>query len=187
MHEVRAALPPECVLEAVRLANSVGIERVTVTEAFVHGLETEARVISVETSTPKARAFIEEFLGSPVLSKVRATLTSRELRAVVSDSPPADLTNPMSEPFPDVIQDLSQLSTLTASYLGRAMAGAILLATGILRNDPIAIVVAALFLPFLFKFSRLALVRGAGIGNWRGKGRLRCLRARLPLCWPELL
>ena len=64
MHEVRAALPPECVLEAVRLANSVGIERVTVTEAFVHGAETEVRVISVETSTPKARAFIEEFLGS---------------------------------------------------------------------------------------------------------------------------
>ena len=88
MHEVRAALPPECVSEAVRLANSVGIERVTVTEAFVHGLEVEVRVISVETSTPKARAFIEEFLGSPVLSKVRATLSSRELRAVVSDSPP---------------------------------------------------------------------------------------------------
>jgi hypothetical protein len=165
MHEVRAALPPECVLEAVRLANSVGIERVTVTEAFVHGLETEARVISVETSTPKARAFIEEFLGSPVLSKVRATLTSRELRAVVSDSPPADLTNPMSEPFPDVIQDLSQLSTLTASYLGRAMAGAILLATGILRNDPIAIVVAALFLPFLSQV--LAISFGAWSGDWK--------------------
>ena len=61
MHEVRSAVPPECVLEAVRLANSVGIERVTVTEAFVHGLETEARVISVETSTPKASAFIESF------------------------------------------------------------------------------------------------------------------------------
>ena len=43
MHEVRAALPPECVLEAVRLANSVGIERVTVTEAFVHGLEAEVQ------------------------------------------------------------------------------------------------------------------------------------------------
>jgi hypothetical protein len=122
-------------------------------------------VISVETSTPKARAFIEEFLGSPVLSKARATLTSRELRAVVSDSPPADLTNPMSEPFPDVIQDLSQLSTLTASYLGRAMAGAILLATGILRNDPIAIVVAALFLPFLSQV--LAVSFGAWSGDWK--------------------
>ena len=165
MHEVRAALPPECVLEAVRIANSIGIERVTVTEAFVHGLETEVRVISVETSTPKARAFIEEFLGSPVLSKVRSTLTSRELRAVISDSPPDDLTNPMSEPFPDVIQDLLQLSTLTASYLGRATAGAILLATGVLRNDPIAIVVAALFLPFLSQV--LAISFGAWSGDWK--------------------
>jgi hypothetical protein len=122
-------------------------------------------VISVETSTPKARAFIEESLDSPALSKVGSTLTSRELRAVISDSPPADLTNPMSEPFPDVIQDLSQLSTLTASYLGRAMAGAILLATGVLRNDPIAIVVAALFLPFLSQV--LAISFGVWSGDWK--------------------
>lgn len=165
MHEVRATLPPECVLEAVRLANSVGIERVTVTDVFIHGPQTEARVISVETSTPKARAFIEEFLGSPILSNAHLTLTSRELRAVISDSPPPGLTNPMSEPFPDVIQDLSQLSTLTASYLGRATAGAILLATGVLRNDPIAIVVAALFLPFLSQV--LAISFGAWSGDWK--------------------
>src|SRR5262245_1323955 len=105
MHEVRATLPPECVAEAVRLANSVGLERVTVTEVFVHGLEAEAHVISAETSTPKARAFIDVLLTSRTLSRAGSTLTSRELRAVVSDSPPADLTNPMSEPFPDVIQD----------------------------------------------------------------------------------
>lgn len=40
----------------------------------------------------------------------------------------------MGEPFPDVVQDLWQLSHL---------------ATGIIENNPIAIVVAALFLPFL--------------------------------------
>jgi hypothetical protein len=165
MHEVRVALPPECVVEAVRLANSVGIERVTVTDAFIHGPETEARVISVDTSTPKARAFIQEFLDSPVLSQARSTLTSREIRALISDSPPSDLTNPMSEPFPDVIQDLSQLSTLTASYWGRAMAGAILLAIGVLRNDPIAIVVAALFLPFLSQV--LAISFGAWSNDWK--------------------
>lgn len=33
MHEIRAALPPECVPEAVELAKSIGIERVAVTEA----------------------------------------------------------------------------------------------------------------------------------------------------------
>jgi hypothetical protein len=165
MHEIRAALPPECVSEVVELARSVGIERVTVSEAFIHGPETAARIVSVETSTPKARAFIEKFLGSPVLAQVQSTLTSRELRAVVTDSPPADLTDPMSEPFPDIIQDLSQLSTLTASYVGRAAAGAILLADGVLRNDPIAIVVAALFLPFLSQV--LAVSFGVWSGDWK--------------------
>jgi hypothetical protein len=44
----------------------------------------------------------------------------------------------VSEPFPDVVQDLWQLSHLTASYIGRAGAGAILLATGIIDNSAIA-------------------------------------------------
>ena len=169
MHEVRPALLPECVSEVVDLARSVGIERVTVSEAFIHGPETTARVVSVETSTPKARAFIEKFLSSPTLAQAQSTLTSRELRAIVTDSPPADLTDPMSEPFPDVIQDLSQLSTLTASYVGRAAAGAILLADGVLRNDPIAIVVAALFLPFLSQV--LAVSFGVWSGDWKLAGR----------------
>jgi hypothetical protein len=77
------------------------------------------------------------------------SLTSRELRAIVDRSDLADLTIPMTEPFPDVIQDLWQLSHLTTSYLARALAGGILLAIGIVQNDPVSIVVAALFLPFL--------------------------------------
>ena len=72
----------------------------------------------------------------------------------------ADLTNPMSEPFPDVIQDLWQLSHVTASYVGRAAAGGLLLATGIVDNNGIAIVVAALFLPFL------AEVLAVSFGLW---------------------
>ena len=61
----------------------------------------------------------------------------------------ANLTRPMSEPFTDVIQDLWQLGHVTASYVALAAAGAILLATGIIEDNPVAIVVAALFLPFL--------------------------------------
>ena len=45
----------------------------------------------------------------------------------------AEVTRPMSEPFPDVIQDLWQLSHVTASYVGRAAVGGILLATLPLR------------------------------------------------------
>jgi uncharacterized membrane protein len=149
MHEIRATLPPEHVAEAARLALAAGIERVTVTDVYVHGPDARRQIVSVETSTPKARAFVEAFLGSPVFSTGDYSLTSRELRAIVDGSDLAELTRPMSEPFPDVIQDLWQLSHLTMSYLGRAAAGAILLATGIMEDSPVAIVVAALFLPFL--------------------------------------
>jgi hypothetical protein len=97
---------------------------------YVHGPDARRRVVCVETSTPKARAFVEAFLGSPEFRGADYALTSRELRAIVSggkvgrgelgDQDLADLTRPMSEPFPDVIQDLWQLSHLTTSYLARA-------------------------------------------------------------------
>src|SRR6267143_1180238 len=127
MHEIRATIPPDCVSEAARLAHAAGITRVTVAEVFVHGPDAHRRLVSVETSTPKARAFVEALLSSPMFSQTDYTLTSREVRAIVDDEPLASLTRPMSEPFIDVIQDLWQLSHVTASYVGRAAAGASLL------------------------------------------------------------
>jgi len=54
------------------------------------------------------------------------------------------------------------MSHVTASYVGRAAGGAILLADGILQNNAISIVVAALFLPFL------SPVLAVGFGAWSG-------------------
>jgi hypothetical protein len=166
MHEIRATIPPEHVGEATRLARTAGIARVTVTDVYVHGPDGHRKTISVETSTPKARAFVDALLDSAVLAGCDYSLTSRELRAIVDCGDVAELTRPLSEPFPDVIQDLWQLSHVTASYTGRAAAGAILLATGIVDNNAVAIVVAALFLPFL------AEVLAVGFGLWSRDRRL---------------
>jgi hypothetical protein len=173
MHEIRATLPAEHVRTAARLANEAGIKRVAVSDVRFHGEDETRQVVSVETSTPRARAFVDALLGSPLLRGVDYALTSRELRAVVNGEDILDLTRPMSEPFPDVIQDLWQLSHLTVSYVARAAAGAILLATGILDDNPVAIVVAALFLPFLSE------VLSVGFGLWSRDWRLlfRGLRA----------
>jgi hypothetical protein len=103
---------------------------------------------------------VEAFLNSTTLSQTDYTLTSRDVRAIVGDEPLASLTLPMSEPFTDVIQDLWQLGHVTTSYVARAAAGAILLATGIIEENPIAIVVAAPFLPFL------AQVLAVSFGLW---------------------
>jgi hypothetical protein len=175
MHEIRATISPEQTGNAVRLAREAGIERVTVADVYVHGPDARRQVVAVETSTPKARAFMEAILDSPAFRGGDVSLTSRELRAIVDSGDLAELTRPMSEPFPDVIQDLWQLTHLTASYLARAAAGAVLLATGIIDDNPVSIVVAALFLPFL------AQVLAVGFGLWSRDGRLirRGLRAVL--------
>jgi hypothetical protein len=179
MHEIRATLPSDCVPEAARLALAAGIDEVTITEVFVHGPNVPRRLLSVETSTPKAKAFVDALLQSKVLWDINYTLTSREVRAIISDTPLANLTRPMSEPFPDIVQDLWQLSHVTASYVGRAAAGAILLATGILADDPISIVLAALFLPFLSQVlavsfgiwtRRIVGQHHTGVGRRSGRG-----------------
>ena len=166
MHEIRATLPPEHVDIAARLANEAGISSVAVSDVFLYGRKQGRKIVSVETSTPRARAFVDALLASPDLRGVDYSLTLRELRAIVSGEDILDLTRPMSEPFPDVIQDLWQLSHLTVSYFARAAAGATLLATGILDDNPVAIVVAALFLPFL------AEVLAISFGLWSRDRRL---------------
>lgn len=166
MHEIRATISPEYVPEMTRIAQLAGIDRVTVTEVYVQGPNSHQMVVSVETSTPKARAFVEAFLASPLLSHSGYSLTSREVRAILGGEPPGSLTQPMSEPFPDIIQDLWQLSHLTPSYIGRAAGGAILMAAGIIDDNPISIVVAALILPFLSQ------VVAVSLGIWSRDRRL---------------
>jgi len=173
MHEIRATLPPEQVAAAMRLARDAGIQRVSVADVYVHGPDERQQVISVETSTPKAREFVEALLGSADIRSADYSITSRELRAIVNGDDFSALTKPMREPFPDLIQDLWQLSDLTVSYLARAAAGAILLATGIIDNNPVSIVVAAMFLPFLSEMLAVSF------GLWSRDRRLiiRGLRA----------
>ncbi len=173
MHEIRATVPPEHAKEAARLAHEVGIERVSIADVYIDGPGLRRQVVSVETSTPKARLFVESMLDSSTLAATDYSVTSRELRAIVDRADVAELTSPMSEPFPDVIQDLWQLSHVSTSYLARALAGGIILATGIVDDNAVAIVVAALFLPFL------AEVLAVSFGLWSRDGRLilRGLRA----------
>ncbi|MGO4880488.1 MAG: hypothetical protein ACLP59_06660 [Bryobacteraceae bacterium] len=159
-------MAPEHVAEAARLAHASGIERVAVSDVYLAGPNLRHKVVSVETSAPNARLFVDALRSSPVFSAAEYSLTSRELRAIVDRTDLAEVTRPMSEPFPDVIQDLWQLSHVTSSYVGRAAAGGILLATGIIDDSAIAIVVAARFLPFL------AEVLAVSFGLWSRDRRL---------------
>lgn len=166
MHEIRATVPADRSGEIARIAIAAGIASASVYEVFVHGPERRMHVVSVEAATPQAKAFMDSLLASPSFDPEECSVTSRELRAIISKEPIAQLTRPMIEPVVDIVEDLWQLNHVTASYIGRAAGGALLLAEGIIHNSPIAIVVAALFLPFLSQ------VLGIGFGTWSGDGGL---------------
>ncbi len=166
MHEVRVTVPEGDSRRVAQVALAAGIKRVAVQTVYVHGPDQQMEVVSAETSTPCAKSFIDGLLSAPWFDPVRYSLTARELRAILTHEPMADLTRPMVEPAVDVLEDLWQLSHITPSYMGRAYSAAILLAYGMFENSAISIVVAALFLSFLSQ------VLPVSFGLWMGERKL---------------
>ncbi|MBV9303418.1 MAG: hypothetical protein JOY62_15735 [Acidobacteriaceae bacterium] len=169
MHEIRVTVPEGRGKDVASLARNVGIKQVSVYPVFAYGPNERKEVISAETSTPKARHFADAVLTASWFDSAECTLTSRELRAIVTEDRAREITRPMVEPPINVFEDLWQLNNITVSYFARAFAGAILLAYGMLQDNPITIVVAALFLPFLSQV--LAISFGAWSGDWSLAGQ----------------
>jgi hypothetical protein len=164
MHEIRLSVPPDRVEDAVGAAHRAGIERVTVLPTAIHRPKGVAAAVTVsaETSTPHARAFADAVLASDWFDRATCSMSTRELRAIVTDEPLDALTCPMPEPGDDVLQDLWQLSHVTPSYMGRCLAAALLLVRAMFANDLVALLLAVLFLPFLSE------LRGMAYGALRG-------------------
>ncbi|MFL6463015.1 MAG: hypothetical protein ACJ73N_01210 [Bryobacteraceae bacterium] len=162
MHEIRVTVPEGRGKDVGELALQAGIREVAIYPVFAYGPNCTKETISAQTSTPQAKKFADSVLASPWFDSTQCTVSSRQLRALVTSTHPREITQPMLEPPINVFEDLWQLSHITVSYWARALAGAILLAHGMVKNDPVAIVVAALFLPFLSQAVAI------GFGLWAG-------------------
>lgn len=162
MHEIRVTVPEGRSKDVAELAKRAGIPQVTVYPVYAHGPNCTKEIISAETSTPLAKKFADSVLTCDWFDSAESSISSRELRAVVTNAHPRDITKPMLEPPINVFEDLWQLNHVTISYWARCAGGALLLAFGMQRNDPVMIVVAALFLPFMSQ------VLGLSFGAWAG-------------------
>src|SRR5205809_3290034 len=145
MHEVRITVPRGRGPRIAQIGLKAGLDRVTLCTGHAYGPNRDVEIISVEASTPAAKAFLDAVASAGALDLSDSTVTTRELRAIVGGQPASEITRPMVEPIPDVFDDLWQLSHVTWSYVGRATAAALLMAYGMLRNDLLSILVAAPF------------------------------------------
>jgi hypothetical protein len=149
MRLVKVSAPAGTGAQIAQLGLDVGIDAVSVHQVFVHGPDERRDVVDMQTSTPLGHAFIEALLAAPYYDASTFSIEMREPRSILSTQPIARLTWPMPVPTIDVIADLWEFTHLTPSLVVRVFVAAVLLATGMIRNQVLLMAGGLLFLPLL--------------------------------------
>jgi hypothetical protein len=169
MRLVSVKAPEGVAAEIAKLAFAAGIDRVTtrrLTVQHADNRETVRDVVDVDTSTPKAKAFIESVTQAAFFDPEEFSIAVRQPRSVVSGGELSALTKPLTEPEIDLFEELWQFSHVTFGFVGRILIGGILLAFGMIEFKLLFIIAGLLFIPLL------PLMLAIGFGIWTRQFRL---------------
>jgi hypothetical protein len=159
---------PEGKGEAVtKTAFAVEIDKVSrraVESHHADGRVERKDVVDIETSTPKAKRFIDALLAADFYERDDFTISIRQPRAIVSKTALHELTKPFVEPATDVMEELFQFSHVTASFAGRVAVAACLIAYGMIEQKLLLMIAGLLVLPLTPLL--LAVSFGARTGVW---------------------
>jgi len=87
VHEIRLTLQESYIEEVARLALAAGVGRVSVYDVFVYGPNQSRKIASVETSTSRAKIFIDSLFAAEWFDPAECSITTRELRAILTEQP----------------------------------------------------------------------------------------------------
>lgn len=152
-----------------RTAFGVGIKKVSIhqTQSFSSGGKTETKdVVDIETSTPKAKRFIDAFLVADYYNREDFTLAVRGALSLVTAESVRETTKPLTDPVTDILEELWQFSHITFDFAGRIFVAACFLGYGLIEQKLLIIIAGLLFLPLL------PLLLAMGFGAWTGKWNL---------------
>lgn len=121
--------------------------------------------ISVETSTPKAKEFVEALMTAPFYDSETINLTIERPESLFSGKHPSEETKPFIRPTADVCEDLWQFTQVNASLLFRVFLSSLLLCYGMVEGYMPLIIASLLFLPYHHHI--LALGFSPVIKDWR--------------------
>ncbi len=169
MRLVRVAAPNNTGADIAKIAFSVGIKQVSVQKAESHDStgKTETKdVVDIQTSTPKAKHFVDGLLQADFYNQEDFSIAVRQPRSIVSGESFRELTKPLVEPATDVFEELWQFSHITIGFVGRIFIAACLLAYGLIHQQTLLIIAGLLFLPLL------PLLLAVGFGAWTKQSKL---------------
>lgn len=169
MRLVKVKAPEGKGRDVAQVAFGVGISRVSLHREQI--LSSDRRdetkdIVDIDTSTPKAKAFIDALTAAPFFDAAEYTISTRQPRSVVSHEGPRELTWPLVEPTADIFEELWQFSHVTFGSVGRVLIAALLLAYGMVEYKILFIIAGLLFLPLL------PLLLAVGFGLWTRQWRL---------------
>jgi len=161
-----------------KVAFSVEIDKISRRQVESHyddGRIERKDVVDIETSTPKAKRFIDALLASPFYSRDDFTISVRQPRAILSKTSLRELTRPFAEPASDIMEELFQFSYITASFIGRVAIASGLIAYGMVEQKILLLVAGLLVLPLTPLLLAVSFGIRTGIWNLAKRGTLAFL------------
>ncbi|HTH51438.1 MAG TPA: hypothetical protein VL501_05875 [Pyrinomonadaceae bacterium] len=168
MRSVQVNTPKDRAKAIAELAFETGVSVVNVQDAIAwhkDGERDEKVTVGFETSTPKAKKFVDDLLVSDAYDRQVVWFEVRERRSIITTDPIHDVTYPWVIPSTDILQDLYQFSHITLGLIGRVLLAACLLAYGLLHQNLLLMIAGMMFIPMLPVLSAIGF--GAWVGHWR--------------------
>lgn len=136
----------------MQLAFSVGIKEASFSGADLFdsdGGRTIKDVIDLQTSTQKAKDFVESLLEADFYDRDTISISTRQPQSIVGGDHLKPLTRPLIIPGVDILEELWQFSHITWGFMARIFIAGGLLAFGLIHHQLLIIVAGLLFLPLL--------------------------------------
>jgi hypothetical protein len=148
VREIKISTPKDVGQEISKMAVDCGAKSVSLMSFFDPVKKQEACEIRVKASTPLMRQFVTTLVRSPLYSRDTFTVSSHEIRSLLTAQDILHVTKPFCIPVSDVEQDLWQNSHITASFVIRVITSAMLLTYGMLADRVVLMIGAMLFTIF---------------------------------------
>ena len=159
----------------VRIAFDVGVGQVTLRQEQIQrpGQPRQTRdVVDAELATHVAKDLIDAVMHAPFYDPAEYAITVRQPRSITSRQPVGEVTWPLAEPTPDLLEELWQFSHVTAGFCGRVLLAAMLLAYGMLQDQLLIMIAGLLFLQALPQLLAIAFGLKAREPRLAGQGAL---------------
>lgn len=152
MRLVKISAPEGNSENIAQIAYSVGIKQVSVQRSEVLRENETAEIreaVEIETSTPKAKRFVDALLAADFYNPQTFTVAIRQPRSIISRESFRELTEPLVIPAADILEELWQFSHITIGFVGRVLIAGCFLAFGLIHQQILIIIAGLLFLPLL--------------------------------------